>query len=61
MGVLQSLASASLSAESIRRTFLATSDGSRPGNLARHKLSDFRCCEISLALSDNLMHPALNC
>jgi hypothetical protein len=70
MGVLQSLVSASLSAESIRRTFLVTpddpepllnlySDSPRPGELAR--LSDFQCFEISLTLFDNLMHLVPNC
>jgi hypothetical protein len=68
MGVLQSVATALLSAKSIRRTLQAKLDGPTPipddprlGNLAWHWLSDFRRCEISLALSDNLMHPKPNC
>jgi hypothetical protein len=68
MGVLQSVSSALLSADFTMRTSLATPDGPepspdgpRPGELALHRLSDFRCYEISHALSDNLMHLVPNC
>jgi hypothetical protein len=34
--------------------WLGSPDDPRPGDLARHRLLDFRYCEISLVLSDNL-------